>query len=133
MSITINVSAPAFNAFRFPQLLEWKTRAIRTKYRPACGPDVHTCKQADGAVQGEAPFGWTPSEGKVFLKPLCVSLLLTPQTGMASHYCDCFFDRLSHSLGSEGIDKTGAIGISGSKVGTVGQDLLAWRPRANEA
>lgn len=34
-SIVFNISTWAFNAFRFPQLLEWKTRAVRTKYKPA--------------------------------------------------------------------------------------------------
>lgn len=102
MSMTFNVSSSALNAFRFPQLLGWQTRASRTKYRLNCGPDVPSCKQAVGLAQREAPLDDCRVREKCSSSH-CVSLFLTLSALEASprSWDSGISDRLSHVLGSE--------------------------------
>ena len=72
MSVALNTSTSAFLAFRFPQLLERKTRTVITKIGWPYDPDVHLYKQAaKTGPEGHSLWnGWPPSEGTVLLGPL---------------------------------------------------------------
>lgn len=116
MSIALNVSTSAFNPFKFPQLLQKKTRALRTKYRWACGPDVHPTSRQLVIVQRGAPLGWMPHGEKWALSHWFLSLFLPscPGNVFLLLWPYVILDRVPCGLGPKDKHKAEAGGISGS-------------------